>query len=273
MQIGTLLAIPCVLRHLDHGNVTPRQFYAVWWWVGLMPVIGEAIHRAVEARTGYSASRRIPTGPALAFIALPWASLLLHLGILHYVYDVPFYGAMAAPVLLGFAWILNRAAPGFVPAGAYRIPRAFAGIVALKMLLPAAAVLVSLNDPHVLAFDLRPLSSTSLNTAALASTAAYLMFVLTLLPEQAFVLLGGAVFTAIAVLFGPTLQQIEQFWVDAWIGGTRLVWAVVPTTVAAWGVISVLASFVFLLVGAAVSLGGHRLSVTATSTDTDDLNE
>ena len=44
-------------------------------------------------------------------IACPMASLLVHLGMLHWVYRVPFLAADASPVLLGLAVALARVRP------------------------------------------------------------------------------------------------------------------------------------------------------------------
>src|SRR5947199_343247 len=37
IQIGALFAIPCVLRAMDHGSITPRQLYVTWWILAVLP--------------------------------------------------------------------------------------------------------------------------------------------------------------------------------------------------------------------------------------------
>ena len=84
--------------------------------------------------------------PLLSYLAVVWLSLAAHIGNLHYVYDAPFWGASAAPLLLGLTLLLDGASSTkFVPQR---------NLSLLRMLLPLAALLVSANNPAPLCLTL-----------------------------------------------------------------------------------------------------------------------
>lgn len=244
-QLAVLLAIPCVLRRRDHGSVSPLNFHAIWWVVGLLPVVQEIATRI----WGVGHRQRVPAAAAV-YLVLPWISLIAHLGILHYVYDATFYGAMATPVLLGLALLVNRATP--------ETTNARLNLLALRLLLPLAAVAVSWNNPSALAFSLRPLASASVSTSMLAGAAAYLTFIYCfLLPAAVFFLSAGAI-VVLAMLFGPSPADVRRVSWQTWSWSINVIDRIVPKTLAGWGVVSVLASFFFLLIGGWISLSAPR---------------
>ena len=242
VQIAALLAIPCVLRGIDHGSVSSSSFYAIWWIVGLFPIIEEITVTALGAAHVTRLS-----GPAAVFVSLPLISLIAHVGILHYVYGAEYFGAMAAPLLLGLAIMMKRATAATL--GTHQ------QLLVVRVLLPVAAVIVSLNNPHVLIFSLRSITVTP---TLLAMTGAYLTYVYCfLLPLAGFFLaVGGLVATAF--LFGPSLDTVQRVSWKCWSWTMDVTNWMMPKTLAAWGVVSVLASFFFLILGAAISLAKPR---------------
>jgi len=245
IQIAALLSIPCILRGIDHGSVSSASFYAIWWIVGLMPIIEECTLSACGA-----AHLSRLSGPAAVFVSLPLISLIAHVGILHYVYGAQYFGAMAAPLLLGLAVLMKRATSATLGTRQQ--------LLAVRVLLPLAAVIVSLNNPHVLTFSLRPISSITATPTLLATTGAYLTYVYCFLMPFAgwFLALGGLLATAF--LFGPSIDTIQRVGSRSWNWTLDVTNWMVPKTLAAWGVVSVLASFFFLILGAAVSLAKPR---------------
>jgi hypothetical protein len=242
--MAALLAIPCVLRGIDHGSISPFSFYVIWWIVGLMPMVREV----AIALWGQGTISK-PSGPAALYLGLPWVSLIAHVGILHYVYDVPFYGAMAAPLLLGFTIVLNRAV-------ANRFVRK-QDVPVLKLLLPLAAVMVSISSPHELAISLGQHFSP-INTITPALAGAYLTYVYCFLwPVAGWFLAGGAL-AVLAMVLGPTTEQARSAVWSVWSWGVDFTDWIVPKTLAGWGMVSVLASFFFLILGAAISLARPR---------------
>jgi hypothetical protein len=135
-------------------------------------------------------------------------------------------------------------------------------MTALRLLLPAAAVLVSVNNPfHFTLHDRYPtLTLTPLN---LTLAAAFLTYVYCfLLPHARLFLAAGAV-AALAYVFGPSRRQITDTLDTAWDWTSNLAQRAVPRTMSDWGILGLVASFAFLLLG-------FWLSLTKRPTDAED---
>ena len=251
VQLGAVFAAPCVFRWLDAGDglANPRHFYGAWWVVGLLPALYEVLARLDRGREPLSVSPHAQAAPTLAYLVVPFVSLLTHLGILHFVYDVRFYGAHAAPVLLGLAVVLNRYSPtSFVPRK---------DLLALRVLLPAMAVVVSANNPFTFPLDLT-YPRVTLTPLNLAVAGAFLTYVYSfLLPHAALALAAGAAAAAVYV-FGPSRHQVVQVVRAAWATSEEAGRRLVPKTLADWGVIGLVASFAFLAIGFWISLRKAR---------------
>jgi hypothetical protein len=247
-QLAVLFAMPCVFRWLDAGGgtVNPRQFYAAWWATGLLPAAYELFARLDRrGREPLDVSPQAQSAPTAAYLALPYVSLLAHVGILHYVYDVRFYGAHAAPVLLGLTLVLNRYSPTRL------VPRT--DLLALRIGLPAMAVLVSIKTPFSLAFELGN-EYLTLTPLHLAVTGAFLTYVYCfLLPHALTALAAGAAAVAVYV-FGPSRQQVVDAVRATWTATTDTGRRVIPKTLTDWGILGLVASFAFLALGFWISL-------------------
>jgi hypothetical protein len=250
LQLAVLFVTPVVLRSMDVNRsiLSERDFYIVWWVVGMLPAAYELFARLDGRGRIASVSPDAQAAPTTAYVVLPFVSLLVHLGIIHWVYRVDYVGSHAGPLLLGLALVLNRFSPTTL------VPRK--DVVALRLLLPMAAVLVSMNNPFV--FDLEivypRLVLTPLNLSVAGAFLVY--FYSFLLPYARLVLTAGAM-TAIAYFFGPTWQQLESFLQAAWGRGVTAADRMMPRTLGEWGVIGLVASFAFLAIGFALSLRKH----------------
>ncbi len=195
IQLATILALPIIFSRHPDGSVSPLAFYISWWIVGLMPVAYEILAKLFPTPT--SLSRTITT-----YTLLPWLSLVGHLSILHYVYDVPFYGAMAAPLLLALAMALNRAQP----------TRLFSrrDIVVVRTLLPLAALFVSANTPAALTLILDHNGHLILTTLRLTLIATYLEFIYFFACSYWIPGVVVGILIALAAAYGPTLDQLEE---------------------------------------------------------------
>lgn len=249
LQLTVLFVSPVVLRWTDANRsiLNPRDFYVMWWIVGLLPAAYELLTHADRGRI-MSVSADAQTAPTTAYLSLPFVSLLLHLGIIHWVYRVDYVGAHAAPLLLGLTLVINR----FGPSTKFTRP----DLVFLRAALPAAAVLVSLNQPFV--FDLGiaypRLVVTPLNLSIAGAFFVYLYCFL--MPWLRMVLVAGAA-AAMFYFFGPTWQQIDRFLMNGWDRGMALADRAAPKTLGEWGVLGLIASFAFLAIGFAFSLRKH----------------
>jgi len=244
LQLAALFALPIVFRWQDHGDLPTRLVYAAWWTIGMLIPLSQTLCRPAEMVSHAGWGRKM----IVFYLVMPWLSLVLHLSIMHYVYGVTYYGAEAAPMLLALAFVLHRAQPSAL------IPRK--DLAVLKFLLPIAAVLVSLGDPHPLCVGI---GSLWLTPSRLTVAAAYLTIVYFFAGAFRVHFLIAGVIAALTFIFGPSLEQTDrwatQFW--TWCGDTLS--RIVPKTPLQWGVTSITAAFAFLGIGAAVSLGKRAL--------------
>jgi len=108
-QVGFLVYIPgtfSAVHFMDskvHAlglgrEMLPLVVYGLWWVIGALPVLYLWADRAPEHGTDDFA-RPI----SRASLLLPWASSLLHLLTLHWLYDLPIYGSYLTPLCLGIA--------------------------------------------------------------------------------------------------------------------------------------------------------------------------
>jgi hypothetical protein len=253
-QLAVLFVTPGIFAHVSRhhdGALPPGVTYAAWWAVGLVPMLAMFLLRGrrLNELTGEPVPARdwVATVIRRSYLCLPFVSLLLHLGMLHWVYDAQLHFAYLAPVLLGVAVLLG----GAVPSALLR-----PGTVAfLRLVLPATAVLFSLDAPDVL--RVAPFGSGSrviVTPVVVALGAAYVVYVCIYLSRYAFRMIAAAVAVVLALAFGPSPAQVGaagRQWTE-WAAG--VVARTVPRTTTGWGVIAVGAAFAFLGIGAAVSL-------------------
>jgi hypothetical protein len=247
ISLAAILIVPILFAWIDHGAVAPIWFYGAWWLAGgllaFYEVLGPLMPPSPETARSHS------PGVVLTFLIVPWLSLVGHLGILHYVYDVPFFGADAAPLLLGFTLLLNRVAP------ARLMPRR--DVTLLRLLLPLVAIVVSLNNPQPLCAMLGKTGHVLLTPERCATAAAYLTFVYCFFPGRWLVMLAVGAGCVLTAIYGPTLAQVQSAAQRAWSWSTRALYEFVPKTSDQWGAVAVGAAFAFLALGAAVSLRRH----------------
>ena len=272
-QLAVLFGAPIVLRWLDanHGILSERQFYVVWWAVGLLPALYEVLARSrgagIPACLGsmYSSSRSSDAGlpaseadrnvrptnldahaaPTNAYLVIPFVSLLVHLGILHWVYRVDYVAAHAAPLMLGLTVVLGRLAPTWL------VPPK--DVLMLRLVMPLAAVMVSWESP--IRFDAGlPHAGLVLTPANLAVAGAFVVYVYCFLLPHAWKLLAAGVAMAAVYVFGPSWQQVVATGHAGWDRAVALANRLAPRTAADWGAIGLVASFGFLALGFWMSL-------------------
>ena len=248
IQLAVLFATPCLFRwiNIHHHAIGRRDFYLLWWLTALLPALYELInHVDLRRSVPLSLAPLAGVAPTTTYLALPYLSILTHFGILHYVYDTPFYGANAAPVLLGLTLILNRASPTSL------IPRK--DLLSLRVLLPAMAILVSINTPFT--FDLHATYPVLVATPLkLAVGGAFLTYLYCFFLPHARMLLATGVVAACLYIFGPSRHQILLSAREAWQWSRSTADHLLPKTSADWGLVGLFASFALLAIGFWVSL-------------------
>jgi hypothetical protein len=191
------------------------------------------------------------------YVLAAGASLLAHVGMIQWVYKVPFHPAELSPVLLGLAVVL--AAP---EAARLLSPP---NLRTLRLALPAFAVLLTLvpfggerSGDALPSFAAGRGGRLELSPALLAVAGAYLVYVYLYLLPRALWFVSGAAVVAAAALFGPTWAQTEALVSTSWRWTTTSALRLVPRTALQWAVTAISAAFALLGVGAWVSLSQGR---------------
>jgi hypothetical protein len=248
LELLFLFALPSVFKQIAHnGSLTNGQFYATWFLVALVPVIYETQSRIFDP----SASTD-DAGP-LAFIrrlylTLPFISLLAHLGMLHWVYNVDFHLADGALVVLGLSIPLARLQP--------QTPIANDVLRLLRCGLPAAAIVMSCMDSPAISWPLGP--RLTLTPIMFTLAGAYLAYVYLYFWPYALYCLSGAMAGVLVIMFGPTPWQIYLAFVHCARRFTALLNWLMPSTLLQWGAVAIGAAFAFLGIGASISLRRPR---------------
>lgn len=246
LMLTALFGLPCALKLIEHdGRIEGTHFHAIWWCVGLLPVLCEALRHIGRGKAEEQATAMRPRLAAL-YVTIGYLSVIAHLGMMHWVYRGRFYAADLTPALLGLAAAAAYGSPTrLIPASDLRFARFW---------LPPAAILCAVTGPRPIdlaigldgRFDL-----TSFHLAVLGAIAVY--FYAYFWRWIRIVATVGAA-TATLLLVGPTLQQIQDAGTVATNKTLNFAWSVMPKTMLHWGMTAIGAAFVFLGLGAALSL-------------------
>ena len=200
--------------------------YGIWWVVGLFPVLFLWADR--EAEHG---EPRVARQVSRVLLFLPFASILLHLFSLHWMYNLRVFGAYLAPVLLSIGANL-----------AYSFARVASGLRhTLQWGAPLLALYLSSSSPtslHFLLFDAVVMSPTRMALCGIA-LAFWLHRSMSRRPSFAV----GATLSLALALTGHSFSAMRMTWM-------RLV----PGSPLEFGVTAVLGAFALLALALAVSL-------------------
>ena len=216
-ELLVLFGLPSVFKAVAHnGSPTTAQFFAAWLVVALLPVVYETQLWLAERMPHRGAISAAPRRRFILrlYMMLPFVSLLAHLGMLHWVYNARFYLGEGALVLLAISLPLARVQVADVQARSL--------LAALRLALPAIAMVMTLEDPVPLAVRIG--GRTPLTPAMLIAAGAYIVYVYMYLRRHAIYYIAAAASSGGMALF---LQ---------------------------WGVAAVAAGFAFLGLGASISL-------------------
>lgn len=245
--LAMLYLAPVLLTAIDdgRGGVEVLHFYALWWLIGLSPIV-------FDLAKGMAGDREAPIGGSAAkwltlLVVLPWASLAVHTGVLHYVYDRPFMAPLSAPILIGIALLLRAPAAG----------EAGRQMLVARTVLIGVAALVSLPDPGRLSMMLPDLG-VSLGSKEVGLGAAWLAIAWCNAPRLLPHFLTIGILGLAARWFGPSLEQMGAF-VGEFMGlihrGTQ---SLIPRTRFAWGCVAIAGAFASMVVGLVLSLWGDK---------------
>ncbi len=241
-QFGLLLGIPPLASALAQWSLLGEIFFfALWWLVGVVAFASKWMAESYPERAlPRDWLRPVETNFRRALVGLPYASLLIHIGSLHWAYDAPFHLAYLAPVALGLGVTLSSMAE----AGLSPMQR-----LTLRWIAPLVAVAASLSVPAELVFPLEAggLFSVMVSPLRSALVAAAFVYAASFVEYRLRGFVAAATATSIAALSGYSVATIAQTTATAWR-------VLLPQTAVGWCVASIGAAFVFLVLGAAVSL-------------------
>jgi hypothetical protein len=246
IEMFVLFALPGVFKRLSlshNGTLSALTIYATWWVIGALPMIAALLTRDRFAlrepqRSAFRQSRRIVG----TLLVLPVLSLIAHASTSNWIYSVPWCYANLSPLMLGLAVAIG--------ACDMRV-RTFGLRTKAHFFLPIAAMILAMQFPASLVFHVHFLWFSPLRCALIGAMLVY---------AAGFLLHRHVLFAwAACVCFGVagvgmSIREImENLNAGArqTVGFSRRLW---PQTMMQWGVVSVVASFVWLILGALVSL-------------------
>ncbi len=249
LLIVLLFLLPTMFRELiRHEWIQEWHYYLVWWLIGALPmgmVWTQPWFRG-RRKLGRCSPDRLRHWVVGLLFVLPYVSLLLHMRTAYYVDDRPFYYYNLAPVVLGLAgvWLYLRA-------GAWSLQR----VVSLGYCAAALAVGLSLSSPREMTMPLiapeglvlSPLRVVLVMSAALLGYAWWRKSAWSCVPGAVVLLMLAGLGSDVQAM-GKSIRSLGQRVRGV---GSDLI----PDTMLGWGVLAVIGSFIFLLIGAWTSLG------------------
>jgi len=168
----------------------------------------------------------------------------LHLALENWVYRVRWYDTNLAPLLLGLALAFGLHDKHMVSLAMRR---------RLQLWLPVVAVAMSVGFPSALMFPLFG-SSVWMSPLRLVCLAAVIVYVHGLITYRhaLFAIATASCLTAAGL--GVSAPAIGQSLVGGWSVAVDITRRLVPRTSTHWGIVSVVAAFVLLILGAIISV-------------------
>lgn len=252
MQLFLLYGTPGLFAHMafdggaSRGELSPWAIYAGWVAFAAMPLVGVAIRASLRHRwLSLDPAQRIVIK---TLVMMPAISMLAHLCLANWVYEVPFYLANIAPLLLGVAVLAGH----WDDSPQTRLRRA-----RLQWALPGAAIVLSLVLPDVLVIDMG--SGWMMSPLRITLLAAAIVYLDGWWNLRYGVFLAASLITSGAGTVGASVAQMASNLSTAVDAVTELVRRLVPKSNSQWGVTSIVAAFVLLAIGAVVSWLGKVL--------------
>jgi hypothetical protein len=237
LELLALFALPGLLKMeatISGGRLTPLMMYMVWWAVFIVGVV------AIGSMRSYAAQGKlIWFAPLVSLLAC--VSLIAHAATSQWVYDLHYWGANLAPMLALGAFLL-------LPSAITR-PAGF--------LCAAAAIFASLSHNSTLNLVVWGRAVSPIDLTALAI---YLVVGWTLMRGIFLWICGFGVVAGLFAVFGPSLATVKLWAELVFDRCVAIADALRPKTLTHWGIIGVVMSFVFLVIGAVISLRREPLA-------------
>jgi hypothetical protein len=227
-------------------------FYAAWWGAGLLIPLSLTLSGFQSQSPPEKWKNRV----VQLLCVLPWLSLAMHIGNLHWVYNVTFYAAQTAPILLGLACGIHHLSPTrFIARRDQRV---------MQFLLPVIALCVSASAPESSYFWFASLPKITFTPLEITLAGVYLTYVYCFLRPYAIPFIAAGVAAESAYIFGPPAREVSDWISKIWTLITNAIWTLMPKTALNAGLTAITAAFAFLGLGVLVSL---RRKVPLRTTD------
>ncbi|MHC4914514.1 MAG: hypothetical protein ACYTGB_03400 [Planctomycetota bacterium] len=229
-----MLAMPGLLAYYNRmGADMERPLHAAWWAAGALAVI-----ISVLASRGKHEMRPLERALGRAALVAPWVSMVVHLFLSHWVHEAEFRICNLAPVVLGLAAV-----------ALHRRPKWLTNARARYLLAGTAAVcpLLTVGSADWLTFDafgVRGLLYSPMRAVLLSLSGLFFWAAFTgrgwlhSVPASAFLTAAAS---------GHSPAAIVTTW-------KAMASSLMPRSQSQWGIISVIAAFLLLGAGAAVSV-------------------
>ena len=248
IQLAVLFAVPGVFaliaqRHNDFLH--PLAVLGGWWLAGVLPVAFTMTVGSVELfrRSPDGRPASMATIVSRVLLVLPMLSLLAHLCLANWVYKVTFHPMNFTPLLLGVALMIGHCDRHVVT---------LAWRMRMQLALPVVAIALSaIKFPRDMVFllmgsDFSPLRMTLLVAALVYLDGLYL--------HRHVLFACSAAVCLMAAWMGHSVGAINDRSVHLAKTSGNAFDRLIPKTLTEWGMVSIGAAFVLLMIGAAVSL-------------------
>ncbi len=245
LELAVLFIMPGFFRRIGPaGTISETALYGVWWVVGTLPFVRNAIFSLPRWNTNpLQEKTRFATVFTIMYTVVPYLSLLTHLWIMHYLYEVPFYWASLTPILLGLTLAARHLRPSpFMGARDLAIVRG---------LLPIVAVLFSMDNPEQLWLYA---GTHAISPLGLAVAGAFLTVIYCFLPRYRLPAIAAGAVMGLAYIYRNAILRLWQASADTTSNAGEWLAKFIPHSVEAWGLIAVIAAFVLLALGAWISM-------------------
>jgi hypothetical protein len=246
LQLGLLTTMPAVFKWYakNHdGRLPGLAIYGFWWAVAALVALYGPMLRWTDfsgaPRIDAFGRHRVVVG---AFLGLGFVSVVTHLAMSSWVYDVSLHAADVAPVLLGLAVMVAS-----VPSGVLKYRKR----MRVEFALPLAAIGMSMSFPDELAFRATGFELGPLRLILLGSALAYLHG-LWLYRQIGFAWMSAGCLGAAAL--GSSVAVMVQNLVIINRAAADWIDAMTPRRPVHWGLLSVMSSFALLVIGLLLSL-------------------
>ena len=255
IQLGVLFAVPgifAIVAQPRDQKLPAFAVYAGWWLAGALPVAYAVLVGSVDVfrRRPDDRAPGIDMIVSRVMLALPMLSVVAHLCLANWIYKVTFHPLNVAPLLLGLAVAIGHCD---------RELATLAWRMRMQLALPFCAIALSaIRFPNDLVMQFggngAPGAGVGISPLRMALVASALVYLDGLwLHRQAQFAWGAGLCLALSGM-GHSVGSINDNSLHMAKSSANAFDRLIPKTLFGWGFVSVVAAFLLLAIGAAISV-------------------